>query len=812
MKHALFIFAWTMSILPAFGQSARVAEAIKPLREGVAEVAVVKLQELLRQDLTSDEWSAAAENLVQALIDTGRPNESLSLLGDSRWRDDAAAKFWRAQALAALQRWSEALPLYEEVAADSSFRNQTEANLGAADALRALTRTGEAQERLRKVMNEKRLSSRASLRLAEILVEQNDLTNARRLLENLHPHLSPERKAKRVLEARIALAQKQPQEALRLLEPVLQHSEDTSHAVALAALFVAADSHLRLATPETGDDILEDFVDRHPDDVDLARIFAKLDELYRAERKPARIQLDRWTRAPEQPRRAFAQWYLGRIELRAGRRDRAEKFFGDLLASCPSTPSIVPALIDIAQTQSESRHWDNALATLARARTLTSDQTMQERIDVISAQVRYTAADVGGASETYERIGYSDSKFSKMSIFNATLLRLKSGERAKFTGDYAQLQKRGDDAMEAELRLEDALTLAAKGDDHATAALRKFVRDFPNDPRASEASVALAELAFHRSPPALDEARSHLAQALHGKPSDAAQERADYLQIWIDDAQGDDAKLLDHARQFLDRHRTSPLVPEARMKLAETYYRRQDFANAQTQFETIAQENPNTPLAEKALFFAAESAMSSMAGNAFDTALTLFERVAQMKGEWRWAARNGQAEIERRLNRANEALLLYEEVLKSDARPSEKREALCGKGDVYAELSGSDPKNYDVAIAAYDQLANDARERGQWRNQALFKKATCLQKKGERDSALSIFYDVLNTDARADRTAELFWFYKAGFSAARLLEENANWTSAAAIYTKLASAAGPRSDEAKARLSSLRLQHFLWDE
>ena len=47
------------------------------------------------------------------------------------------------------------------------------------------------------------------------------------------------------------------------------------------------------------------------------------------------------------------------------------------------------------------------------------------------------------------------------------------------------------------------------------------------------------------------------------------------------------------------------------MKLAELYYRRQDFANAQTHFEIIAQQNPNDPLAEKALFFAAESAMMS---------------------------------------------------------------------------------------------------------------------------------------------------------------------------------------------------------
>ena len=36
--------------------------------------------------------------------------------------------------------------------------------------------------------------------------------------------------------------------------------------------------------------------------------------------------------------------------------------------------------------------------------------------------------------------------------------------------------------------------------------------------------------------------------------------------------------------------------------------------------------------------------------------------------------------------------------------------------------------------------------------------------------------------------------------------------SAAVIYEKLAAAGGLRSEEAKARLNRLRLEHFLWEE
>ena len=94
------------------------------------------------------------------------------------------------------------------------------------------------------------------------------------------------------------------------------------------------------------------------------------------------------------------------------------------------------------------------------------------------------------------------------------------------------------------------------------------------------------------------------------------------------------------------------MAADVRLKLAEACYRRQDSANAQTQFEILAEQNPSGPLAEKALFFAGESAMSSMAPTSLDHALSLFDRVVRLNGERKWAARNEQAAIERKLGQA----------------------------------------------------------------------------------------------------------------------------------------------------------------
>jgi hypothetical protein len=202
--------------------------------------------------------------------------------------------------------------------------------------------------------------------------------------------------------------------------------------------------------------------------------------------------------------------------------------------------------------------------------------------------------------------------------------------------------------------------------------------------------------------------------------------------------------------------------------------------------------------------------MSTMGAHSVDRAIELFDRVVQMKGDLRWAARNEQAVIERKLGKSRDALLLYDEVLKGDAKAGDKREALCGKGDIYFEMGSEDPRNFDQAIATYDQLAAESPQPGHWRNQALFKKGVCLEKKADRDGALTIFYKVLEEEARPDRPPEFFWFYKAGFNAARLLEDAAKWESAAAVYEKLVAAGGSRSQEAQARLNRLRLEHFLW--
>jgi hypothetical protein len=795
--------------------SSEIAAATAPLAGGVPEVAVARLHALLSRNRPDAEWRAIAEKLTEALIAANQPADALRLLEDPRLLDVPTAKFWRAQALASLGRPGEALSFYERAAAQENSPFRADALFGEAEMLRALNRPEDALERYSSLFRDPHYGARAQLRAVELYLDRSDTANASHLLNKVRPLKPVDRKERHFLRGRLEMVSHWPEKAIVTFESLLKRPRGASHSLVLAALFGIADAYLQLEAPETGDNVLEDFIERHPQDVDLDRIFAKLDELYRAERKPSRAELERWTRDSAQPRHAFAQWYLARLELRAGHRERALQLFFTLQHSQQKSASLAPAFLEFAELEMEDRHFDEALTILNGARALLPDAAILERINLLAAQTLYRTRRFEAATIAFEQAARSpSSSFARMSMFDAALGWLQLGDHDRFLADSRDFAKAGaDEKSQGELRLEEGLVQAANGDKRAGDSLQNFLRDFPKNERASEAWVALAELAFHSSPLRMDEARKDLACAAESKPTAAAVDRGDYLAIWIEDAAGgNDAKVIDLAKRFLKRHATSRSAPDVRMKLAEVYYREQDFPNAQTEFEILAEQNPTGPWAEKALFFAAESAMSSMGAHSLEQAITLFDRVVRLNGESKWAARNEQAAIERKLGRVQDALVLYDEVLNGDARPAEKREALCGKADIFFEVGANDPKNYQRAAELYDQLAADRDGAADWRNQAFFKKGVCLEKEAEPAAALATFYNVLDEEQRTNLPHELFWFYKAGFSAGRLLEDQAKWKSAAAVYQKLVAMGGARSEEAKQRLDRIRLEHFLWEE
>jgi predicted negative regulator of RcsB-dependent stress response len=790
--------------------------AVRPLDEGVPQVAVMRLRNILKRALPPADQQTVLAKLGEALLASGEPEEALKVLEDPVVQDLPATLLWRAQALAALGRWNEALPLYQKVAAQNPSPFKSTALFGQAEALRALQRFDEALQLFGTLLGDPQWNDRAQLRSIELLLEKRDNAGARRILDKARPAALSDKKEKRYLQGRLEAQLNHHDRAVELYQTILRRTEGTTRAVLIATLCAMAESHLQLQTPETGDDALEDFIEHHPSDPELPVIFEKLDELYRAERQASSQELSRWMNDPAQPRRALAQWYFARAELRAGRREAARRAYGKLREEHAKFPALAPALFQYAEFEMEERRFDEALAILNDAMALSPAPAWSDRITLLIARAQFQARHFDKAAQTFEQVANRSPALRRDSLFNASLAWLQQNDKNRFLADTKELANNApNEETRADLLFEQGLTQAAEGDNKAAQTIADFISQFPHHKRVSEAWVALAELAFHAAPPRFDEARKNLERARTSEPTATAMERADYLTVWLDDAapDSDPAKVIGAAENFLRKYPSSPFVADVRMKLAETYYRRQDFANAQTHFQILAQENPRGPFTERALFFAAKSATQSMAAQSLDRALMLLDEVVKKNGELKWAARNEQASIERKLGKNQDAATLYDEVLQGNAKPEEKREALCGKGDILYEAGEADRENYRRAIEVYDQLAAQKDAPIHWRNQALFKKGICLEKLGDRENALAAFYKIIEEETRPDRPQrEFFWYYKAGFNAARLLEDDSKWQPAAVVYQKLASAGGARSDEAKSRLSRLRLEHFLWEQ
>jgi tetratricopeptide (TPR) repeat protein len=248
------------------------------------------------------------------------------------------------------------------------------------------------------------------------------------------------------------------------------------------------------------------------------------------------------------------------------------------------------------------------------------------------------------------------------------------------------------------------------------------------------------------------------------------------------------------------------------MKLGQIYFRGEDYPNARTQFETIAQESAPSPLVEGALFLAAESAMRMMSQESVGRAIELFDQVAKFDGSLKLHARFQQAVAQARLGNDRDAVALYEEVLAGSPDTGLRAAALAGKGDTMLAVSGTDAAKIEAASAVFDQVAALPGVTPDWRNQAMYKKGKCLEKLGRTNEALAVYYDILNAPRADARVPEFFWFYKAGFDAAHILEEQQQWQAAVGIYKKIAAVEGPQSADAKARAGQIQIEHFLWDE
>jgi len=773
-------------------------EAVKALDDGVVEVAIVKLQQELAKPLDPAVRSQAKAKMAEALFAAGRTDDALRQVSDP----EVKAPLLQARIQAAAGNWEAALALY------STVPESSQAIMGKAECLHALGKQTEAIMTLESI--EEKAPPCVSLRLGEYYLEAKKHDKCLSLLKGLSGALSQtERKWKQYLEAHLLLVENNPAAAYERFEALQRDPRYVSAEMVVGATLGMTESRSELTGLTAADDILEQFIWKHPDSPYLAALFRKLDEVYGGEENPSPSELLKWSERDPAIRAGYATFYLAKALARDEKTAPALNLLEKFSQRFPSHPLLSHALLLRGRLLADTGAFDLAQKALDEAMR-SAPAELRAEIEMATASTHFKAGQYVLAATHFRNAGDRNPALAETTRFNIALSWLYQGNYVRFHEDsreFSQLFPASQ--LRSDLALEEGLLRARRGDTKAEAVLERYLQDFSSNPRVSEARLALAELFY--SDKNLQSA-SQFLQVVNALPAPTkTAEQSDYLAIFVADAAAppNEEKVIALCRAFIGRYPASRQLDRVRMKLGQVFFHAGDFANAQTQLETIAIENPTSPLLEQALFLAGQASTKRIDEGGIDRAIQLFNDVAARPGPLKLYARLQIALLQNRLGKEDDAVKLYDDILRANPTGEVKFSAMAGKADNLFALGAKDKAACEQALALYEQLANEPGIDATMQHRALYNKGRCMETLERPEEALSAYYKVVESGSA--KPVEYFWFYKAGFDACHLCESREQWKSAITIYQKMAALAGPRAEEAKARMSQLRLEHFIWE-
>lgn len=785
---------WLLLLTPALAHAAPLDDAREALDNGFPQVALVKIEQQI-PSIGSPGTDAEANLLyARALIEAGQSEAAVGLITSSGIPSGPARDFWLGQALAANGDWLKASEAYASAARSSDFEFQKEATIGQARMLKNLGDLPAASATLEPALSwpASHLQSSALMDLAEILLARKDPASARERLGKIQAETAAQQSRKTILLAKAAAQEENDELVLGLLTSI----QPASAEMAVSATTLQATALQRLSRNAEAETLLEEFIAAHPSAPGLKDVFAALDETYSAATSPSSSELKRWSGEAEPSlRQKLATYYLARFEARQKTPENALALLERLASDPTSNPLAQETLFELAALRIRLNRNDEALALLPPNGT--SPHTDFLRGLALSRKGDHPAA----AGAFTSAAAHPD--LAESALFNAALCQLFSGNTAN--APLAELEKKFPSSPRIPaFRMQEAFHLARQGDPRTESTLQALARS-PVPGIASRARLALAEWKYQQ----LDYAGADAELRRISTQAEPAREAALKVFLTDDGNPANTEKAIAAARTFLGTYQNTEPEASVRMKLGELLHRQGDFATARVELETLARKFPDSEYDEPALFLAAQSVSRIPSATASDEAILLFEEVATGNGPLAAPARLEQASLIAAQGKPLEANVVLDKILSSNPPPDTRATALVEKGKNLYSLGDNDPANYRAAIEVWQQIAAAQSINPAWRNEALTRIGTALEKTGDLNAAVAIYYDVFKPSAQAP--TEFFWFYKAGFAAARILESTRKWPEAIRVYETLAAAEGPRSLEAKNRIKQLRLEHFLWD-
>lgn len=833
-----------------------------PLLLSLPLLAVAAGNPLLREGndaMASGLWEVAASRYETALKAPGVAAADKSMLtlklAEARIRGDHAAEglttldalpaspavtFWRAQALAALGRFREAVDLLTPALTDARFPNRREALFTRSSLQLAL---GDADGALAS-LSPLPATPAARLREAAILLDRGQIKEARAKLPDLKKLSPAEAVEARFLDARLLLAEGKSTAAIEQFVLLLDQPESQTLQRYHAAAIGLADAQAAEGNTLGATDTLLAFAQKHPDSPLLDAIFQRLLGLLPEHPAPNDTILERlaqWSPAtplpavglsaadgvlgawpPPPPAKAasplapYALWVraigLHRQETAAARGE-ARRLLQRLQLEFADHPLLPRAVLQIGRWELEAGHFERAWVALEAISQSSLAPELRAEANFAIARQEFLDGRAAAAAKHFDEVAkVIHGAAADVAAINAGIARMQAG------GDVPGVGAGNDERVRGDLELERALNFSAQDAKAARPLLVRFIAQFPQHPRIAEARLAAAETALALTPPDHSDARAQLA-AIEALPERSVRKaRVDYVHIRAADAADDATDAIKRCRAFLAEYRDDALVPEVTFLLGRTLFRNGDYHDARLALERLS--NAATPLGQAAGLIAARAAALGATAQSREESLVLFDKVWASGGNLAPVARLEKARLLIDLSRLEEAAALLRPWLRGMKQDDPMRlPAGLLLGEALFARGSSQPDALAEALASYDQLLPATKTQPGLFYRIQYLRGMTLELLPRADNpalmrtseALDAYYSVFEA-ARNQAPDEWEWFERSGFRALGLLEKAERWEPAIAVATKIASFKGPRAAEAAARAKQLRLEHMIWEE
>lgn len=816
--------------------------ALRAMEDGLPMVAARRLGRLMHEEdpesparaRSGEQQQWIARLRFQAQVLSGQSSEALVELQRDEFQpgDWDDWPFWHGHALAETGRFELAAERLADVPTGSA--HWAEANLARGSLLRSLGRTEEAESILAQVADSgsRGVGGEAALMLAELRLAMQDPDGAAEALLSAGRDETVREAHVEYLGAKVDLSLGRNAEAADRFARILDRWTEglLAEASLMGLARLKGEDGLELEAAE----ILLRSLEQRPDtrlSAPMAQLAVRFGALDDPEMRPRMERLA----GGEHPAGWQVRWQLARkLATRPDAAEEAHRLFQNLAASNAS-PRLRQAAMEMRLgLYLSADQWQAAEQILTE---LSGSVWMlpPHRREYHEAAIQFAKGSDTEAWAGFRSLAQSSAtglqpgtpRFLQFAAANALALAAVVASEQEDAADLlvrvARGRERADDpAVTPDGLLEAGLALASQREAGASALLERFLAEAPDHDRAVDAWIALAEIHLLAFPPRAAAAGEALESGRGADPGPRQLERLDFLAVWAAAAGEDRSEMASRAVDFLERHPDSPRRAEIRMKLAESYYRSEDFANAAAQFKLAAEENAPPELTMAALLFAGRASAALLSSDGLDEAIELWQVVADGDGPLAVAARIQQASALRRLSRWDDALemndLLLAEPERMDA--AQKAATLCARGQLLMAAGAADSLGMtrEQALSEAETSLNEVLQVSEapieWRHEARYRLSRIERERGNWAAALELCHEIMRpSDAGASGGPVAYeWFVRAGYEAMDILESRQDWRAALAIAERIAAVPGNRSQDARDRANRMRLEHFIWDE